>query len=150
MLKRAALFLAPVLASLLASLLASFLAPLLAPLLQLILAMSMTSAWADDYRSYREAYAGVDWPKSIISIEGCQKRVTDLVARFGFTGAEVKNGRFTGEPNLWVKDEPHHFRIAFGCDSTKKVVTIDIESWQGQTGSAADLLDTLINAWGVP
>jgi hypothetical protein len=26
------------------------------------------------------------------------------------------------------------------------MVTIDINSWEGQTGSAADLLDTLINS----
>lgn len=103
-------------------------------------------AAADDYRSYKEAYAGLNWPGSVTSVEQCQRRVTDVVARFGFTGAEVRPGRLTGEPNLWVKDEPHHFRIAFGCDAQKRVVTIDIESWQGQAGSAADLLDSLINS----
>ena len=41
----------------------------------LIFALLMTSAAADDYRSYREAYAGVDWPKSIASAEQCQQLI---------------------------------------------------------------------------
>jgi hypothetical protein len=112
----------------------------------LILALLMTSAAADDYRSYREAYAGVNWPGSVTSTEQCQQRVADVVARFGFTDAEFKTGRWTGDLNLWVKDQKHHLRIAFGCDPRKRMVTIDIDSWEGQTGSAADLLDTLINS----
>ena len=112
----------------------------------LILALLMTSAAADDYRSYREAYAGLNWPSSIASTEQCQQRVADVVARFGFTDAEVKTGRWNGDPNLWVKDQKRHLRIAFGCDPNKRIVTIDIDAWEGQTGSAADLLDTLINS----
>jgi len=112
----------------------------------LILSLLITSAAADDYRSYRQAYAGLNWPSSMTSTEQCQRRVTDVVARFGFTDVEVRSGRFTGDPNLWVKDQKHHLRIAFGCDPKKRVVTIDIDAWEGQTGSAADLLDALINS----
>jgi hypothetical protein len=112
----------------------------------LILALLVTSAAADDYRSYREAYAGVNWPSSVTSTQQCQQRVADIVGRFGFTDAEFKSGRWTGDLNLWVKDQKHHLRIAFGCDPRKKIVTIDIDSWEGQTASAADLLDALINS----
>jgi hypothetical protein len=112
----------------------------------LILALLVTSAAADDYRSYRQAYAGVNWPSSVTSTEQCQQRVADVVARFGFTDAEFKTGRLTGDLNLLVKDQKHHLRIAFGCDPQKRIATIDIDSWEGQTGSAADLLDALINS----
>ena len=50
----------------------------------LILALLTTSAAADDYRSYREAYAGIDWPNSITSTAQCQRRVVDLVAQLRF------------------------------------------------------------------
>jgi hypothetical protein len=112
----------------------------------LILALLVTSAAADDYRSYRQAYAGVNWPSSVTSTEQCQQRVGDVVARFGFTDAEFRTDRLTSDLNLWVKDQKHHLRIAFGCDPRKRMVTIDINSWEGQTGSAADLLDALINS----
>ena len=115
----------------------------------LILGLLMTSAAADDYRSYREAYGGLNWPSSMASTEQCQQRVADVVARFGFTDAEVKTGRWNGDPNLWVKDQKHHLRIAFGCDPNKRMVTIDIDAWEGQTGSAADLLDKLISSIAV-
>lgn len=59
----------------------------------LILALLVTPAAADDYRSYREAYAGVNWPNSITSTAQCQRRVADLVAQFGFTNSEVKTVR---------------------------------------------------------
>jgi len=111
----------------------------------LILTLLVTSAAADDYRSYRQAYAGVNWPSSVTSTEQCQQRVADVVARFGFTDAEFRTDRLTGDLNLWVRDQKHHLRMAFGCDPRKRMVTIDINSWEGQTGSAA-LLDTLINS----
>ena len=44
----------------------------------LIFALLMGSAAADDYRSFKEAYAGVPWPKSMTSIEQCQKQVADI------------------------------------------------------------------------
>jgi hypothetical protein len=116
----------------------------------LMLALLMTSAAADDYRSYREAYAGVSWPNSITSTAQCQKRVADLVAQFGFTNSEVKTSPWTGDPDLWVKDPTRHFRIAFGCDPRKRLVTINVDSEQNQVGSAADLLDTLINSLTAP
>src|SRR5262245_19961441 len=50
----------------------------------LILSLLITPAAADDYRSYREAYAGLNWPTSMTSTEQCQRRVADVVARFGF------------------------------------------------------------------
>jgi hypothetical protein len=56
----------------------------------LIFALLMTSAAADDYRSYREAYAGVDWPKSIASAEQCQQLILSVVRQFGITDAEVR------------------------------------------------------------
>lgn len=116
----------------------------------LILALLVTSAAADDYRSYREAYAGVNWPNSITSTAQCQRRVADLVAQFGFTNSEVKTSPWTGDPDLWVKDPTRHFRIAFGCDPRKRLVTINVDSEQNQVGSAADLLDTLINSLTAP
>jgi hypothetical protein len=116
----------------------------------LILALLVTSAAADDYRSYREAYAGVNWPNSITSTAQCQRRVGDLVAQFGFTNSEVKTSPWTGDPDLWVKDPTRHFRIAFGCDPRKRLVTINVDSEQNQVGSAADLLDTLINSLAAP
>jgi hypothetical protein len=116
----------------------------------LIFALLMTSAAADDYRSYREAYAGIDWSNSITSTAQCQRRVADLVARFGFTDSEVKTSPWTGDPDLWVKDPTRHFRIAFGCDAKKRIVTINVDSEQNQVGSAADLLDTLINSLSNP
>ena len=61
----------------------------------LILTLLVTSAAADDYRSYRQAYAGVNWPSSVTSTEQCQQRVADVVARFGFTDAEFKTDRGT-------------------------------------------------------
>ena len=116
----------------------------------LIFALLMTSAAADDYRSYREAYAGVAWPKSVASVEQCQQQVADIVRQFGFTDGELKPSRWTRDTDLWVKDKKNHFDIGFGCDPSKRVITIDIDSWQGQTGSAADLLDTLINSFATP
>ena len=116
----------------------------------LIFALLMTSAAADDYRSYREAYAGVAWPKSVASVEQCQQQVADIVRQFGFTDGELKPSRWTRDTDLWVKDKKNHFDIGFGCDPSKRVITIDIDSWQGQTGSAADLLDTLINSFAAP
>jgi hypothetical protein len=115
-----------------------------------VLALFMTSAAADDYRSYREAYAGIDWSNSITSIAQCQRRVADIVARFGFTDSEVKTSPWTGDPDLWVKDQVRHFRVSFGCDAKKRVVTINVDSEQNQVGSAADLLDTLINSFNAP
>jgi hypothetical protein len=41
----------------------------------LILALLMTSAAADNYRSFRTAYASVDWLDSITSTEQCQKHI---------------------------------------------------------------------------
>ena len=111
---------------------------------------TVTPAAADDYRSYREAYAGVNWPNSITSTAQCQRRVADLVAQFGFTNSEVKTSPWTGDPDLWVKDPTRHFRIAFGCDPKKRLVTINVDSEQNQVGSAADLLDTLINSLAAP
>jgi hypothetical protein len=116
----------------------------------LIFALLMTSTAADDYRSYREAYAGVAWPKSVASVEQCQQQVADIVRQFGFTDGELKPSRWTRDTDLWVKDKKNHFDIGFGCDPSKRVITIDIDSWQGQTGSAADLLDTLINSFAAP
>jgi len=78
----------------------------------LILALLMTSAAADNYRSFRTAYATVYWLDSITSTEQCQKHILDIVVRFGFTDAEVKTSRWTGELALWVKDKTHHFSIA--------------------------------------
>jgi hypothetical protein len=114
--------------------------------LALILALLMTSAAADDYRSYREAYGNVNWPSSIASAEQCQQRILDVVKQFGFTGSEVKTSRWTGEPALWVKDQTHHFGIVFSCDSGKKMITVDVDGWKGQTGPASALLDRLINS----
>ena len=113
----------------------------------LIFALLVTSAAADDYRSYREAYAGVDWPNSIASAEQCQQLILDVVKQFGFTGNEVKTSRWTGEPALWVKDQMHHFNVAFSCDSKKRIVTIDVDGLQNQTGAASSLLDTLISSF---
>ena len=116
----------------------------------LIFALLVTSAAADDYRSFKEAYAGVPWPKSVASVEQCQQQVADIVRQFGFTDGELKPSRWTRDTDLWVKDKKNHFDIGFGCDPSKRVITIDIDSWQGQTGSAADLLDTLINSFAAP
>ena len=85
----------------------------------LILALMMTSAAADDYRSYREAYAAIDWPNSITSAEQCQRRVDDVVRQFGFTDPEARMSRWTGDPALWVKDKVHHFDIVFSCGPAK-------------------------------
>jgi hypothetical protein len=116
----------------------------------LILALLMTSAMADDYRSFREAYAGVDWPNSITTTEQCQRRVADVVARFGFTDSEVGISQWTGGPDLRVKDQTQHFRIAFSCDPKKRMVTIDIAGDQNQTGSAGNLLDRLMDTFNRP
>ena len=116
----------------------------------LILALMMTSAAADDYRSYREAYAAVDWPNSITSAEQCQRRVDDVVRQFGFTDPEARMSRWTGDPALWVKDKVHHFNIVFSCAPGKRILNINIDSWEGQTASAGDLLDTLINSFAAP
>lgn len=116
----------------------------------LILALLMTSAAADNYRSFRTAYASVDWLDSISSTEQCQKHILDIVVRFGFTDAEVKTSRWTGEPALWVKDKTHHFSIAFSCDLRKRIITIDVDGWKNQTGSAANLIDRLVNSFSVP
>jgi hypothetical protein len=113
----------------------------------LIFALLATSVAADDYRSHREAYAGVDWPNSIASAEQCQQLILDVVKQFGFTGNEVKTSRWTGEPALWVKDETRHFSVAFSCDSKKRIVTIDVDGLQNQTGAASSLLDSLINSF---
>jgi hypothetical protein len=113
----------------------------------LIFALLMTSAAADDYRSYREAYAGVDWPKSIASAEQCQQLILSVVRQFGFTDAEVRTSRWTGEPALSVKDQTRHFSVAFSCDSKKKSVTIDVDGLQNQIGTASSLLDRLINSF---
>ena len=107
----------------------------------LILALLMTSAAADNYRSFRTAYASVDWLDSITTTEQCQKHILD---------AEVKTSRWTGEPALWVKDKMHHFSIAFSCDLRKRIITIDVDGWKNQTGSAANLLDRLVNSFSVP
>jgi hypothetical protein len=111
----------------------------------LILALLMTSVAADDYRSFRDAYAGVDWPSSITSTEQCQRRVADAVAQFGFTNSDVGTSRWTGEPDLRVRDQTHHLRIAFSCDPRKRMVTIDVAGEQDQTASAGSLLDKLID-----
>ena len=114
----------------------------------LIFALLMTSTAADDYRSYREAYAGVAWPKSVASVEQCQQQVADIVRQFGFTDGELKPSRWTRDTDLWVKDKKNHFDIVFGCDPSKQAITIDVDSWQGQRGTAADLLDTRIPPFG--
>jgi hypothetical protein len=116
----------------------------------LILALMMTSAAADDYRSYREAYAAVDWPNSITSAEQCQRRVEDVIRQFGFTDAEERISRWTRDPALWVKDKVHHFDLVISCDPKNRIVNINIEAWKGQTASAGDLLDTLINSFAAP
>jgi len=113
----------------------------------LIFALLMSSAAADDYRGFKEAYAGVPWPKSVTTIEQCQRQVADIVRQFGFTDAELKPSRWTRDTDLWVKDKNNHFDIGFGCDPGKQIITIDVDSWQGQRGSAADLLDALINSF---
>jgi hypothetical protein len=113
----------------------------------LIFALLVRSAAADDYRGFKEAYAGVPWPKSVASIEQCQAQVADVVRQFGFTDAELKPSRWTRDTDLWVKDKNNHFNIGFGCDQSKQIITIDVDSWQGQRGSAAELLDTLINSF---
>jgi hypothetical protein len=46
-----------------------------------------------------------------------------------------------------VRDQTHHFRIAFSCDPKKRIATIDIAGDQDQTGSAGNLLDRLINSF---
>jgi hypothetical protein len=56
----------------------------------LILALLISSAAADDYRGFRDACAGVDWPNSITSTEQCQRRIADVVTQFGFTNSEGK------------------------------------------------------------
>jgi hypothetical protein len=53
----------------------------------LIFPLLITAAAADDYRSFKEAYAGVPWPKSMTSIEQCQNQVADTVRQFDFTDA---------------------------------------------------------------
>jgi hypothetical protein len=116
----------------------------------LILALMMTSAAADDYRSYREAYAAVDWPNSITSAEQCQRRVEDVIRQFGFTDGEERISRWTRDPALWVKDKVHHFDLVISCDPKNRIVNINIEAWKGQTASAGDLLDTLINSFAAP
>ena len=116
----------------------------------LILALMMTSAAADDYRSYREAYAAVDWPNSMTSAEQCQRRVDDIARQFGFTDPEARMSRWTGDPALWVKDKVHHFDIVFSCAPGKRILNINIEGWKGQTASAGDLLDTLIKSFAAP
>jgi hypothetical protein len=113
----------------------------------LILALLTASAAADDYRSYREAYAGIDWPTSITSTEQCQRRVVDIVARFGFAEPEVNTSKWTGNPDFRVKDQARHFRITFDCDPRKRIVTINIVGGENQVGSAANLLDRLINSF---
>ena len=118
--------------------------------LTLILTLLMTPVAADDYRSYREAYAGVNWPNSITSAEQCQQRVAEVVSQFGFTDAEVGTSQWTGEPDLRVKDQTQHYRIAFSCDPRKRIVTIDIAGGQNQTGSAGNLLDRLIEFFTAP
>jgi hypothetical protein len=113
----------------------------------LILALLAASAAADDYRSYREAYAGIDWPTAITSTEQCQKRVVDIVARFGFAEPEVNTSKWTGNPDFRVKDQTRHFRITFDCDAKKRIVTINIVGGENQVGSAANLLDRLVNSF---
>ena len=65
----------------------------------LILALMMTSAAADDYRSYREAYAAV-MTNSITSAEQCRRRVDDVVS----SSASLTPG----------KDEPVDWRPCSG------------------------------------
>jgi len=113
----------------------------------LIFALLTASAAADDYRSYREAYAGVDWPNAITSTEQCQRRVLDIVARFGFADPEVNTSKWTGNPVFRVKDQTRHFRITFDCDPGKRIVTINIVGEENQVGSAANLIDRLINSF---
>ena len=115
--------------------------------LTLILTLLMTPVAADDYRSYREAYGGVNWPNTITSAERCQQRVAEVVRQFGFTDAEVGASQWTGEPDLRVKDQTQHYRIAFSCDPRKRIVTIDIAGEQSQTGSAGNLLDRLLRVF---
>ena len=89
-------------------------------------------------------------PIQLHRLRSVSRRVADLVAQFGFTNSEVKTSPWTGDPDLWVKDPTRHFRIAFGCDPRKRLVTINVDSEQNQVGSAADLLDTLINSLTAP
>jgi hypothetical protein len=49
-----------------------------------------------------------------------------------------------------VKDKVHHFDIVFSCGPAKRILNINIDSWEGQTASAGDLLDTLINFFAAP
>ena len=58
--------------------------------------------------------------------------------------------RWTGDPALWVKDKVHHFDIVFRAARGKRILNINIDSWEGQTASAGDLLDTLINFFAAP
>jgi hypothetical protein len=111
-----------------------------------MLALVVSSAAADDYRTYRQAYGGAAWPNSMTSIEQCQRRVVDVAARFGIIDAEVKMSSWTGNPDFRVKDQNRHFRIAFGCDPRKRIVTIDIVGEENQAGSATNLLNRLINS----
>jgi hypothetical protein len=53
----------------------------------LIFALLVTPAAADDYRGFKDAYVGVPWPKSVTSIEQCQKQ--DIVRQLGFTDVEL-------------------------------------------------------------
>jgi hypothetical protein len=67
----------------------------------LIFALLITAAAADDYRSFKEAYAGVPWPKSMTSIEQCQKQVADTVGQFAsptLTGSTCSFMRVTDSP----------------------------------------------------
>lgn len=112
----------------------------------LIFGLLMTSAAADDYRSYREADADIDWPNSMTSTEQCQRRVVDVATQLGFIDPEVKTSSWTGNPDFRVKDGTRHFRIAFDCDPKKRIVTINIVGEPNQIGSAANLLDRLINS----
>lgn len=112
----------------------------------MIFALLVTPAAADDYRGFKDAYVGVPWPKSVTSIEQCQKQVAEIVRQLGFTDAELKPSRWTRDTDLWVKDKKNHFDIGFGCDQSKKVITIDVDSWQGQKGSARILAKHLLFA----
>jgi hypothetical protein len=71
----------------------------------------------------------------------------DIVARFGFADPEVNTSKWTGNPVFRVKDQTRHFRITFDCDPRKRIVTINIVGEENQVGSAANLIDRLINSF---
>lgn len=100
----------------------------------LIFALLTRSAAANDYRDFKEGYAGVPWLKSVTSIGVCQKQAADIVRQFGFVDAELRPSRWTTGIDLWVKEKKNHFDIGLGRDPSKQVITIDFDtdSWRAR------------------